>query len=178
MPSFVSALEHVASFAEIWDNPMWLILVLLLWALSGMPGRPVKKQGQPVKSIWWTAAKRAYSRASKSQRIVLGGVATAAVLMSAFNVANSYGFKDWLIFHNLTEIEHVTYVNQEVTLDGFSYRHCVFDHVTFVYNGAPFRIADSTITAPTITSSNKLILSTGWLLHSFRHPEDHPGVPQ
>jgi hypothetical protein len=168
MPNLVSALERVANIAQIWDTPAWLLLVLLLWALSGVPrAKQMNKQGQSVKPSWWGSTKRAYSKAPRLQRIEIGIVATAAILMTAFNVANSYGFKDWIIRNNLTEVEDKSFFSQEVPLDGYSYRHCEFNNVTLVYNGSPFRITDSKIGRIHLYSKDKAIRQTFVLLNDF-----------
>src|SRR5262249_48112704 len=40
-----------------------------------------------------------------------------------------------------------TFQNQDVMLDGYSYTHCIFINVTFVYNGTtPFQMTDSKAT--------------------------------
>lgn len=41
----------------------------------------------------------------------------------------------------IKEIKHHRFINQKVLLDGFEYNDCIFENVTFVYNGtSPIRL--------------------------------------
>lgn len=55
---------------------------------------------------------------------------------------------DWATMKK-TQIEGKTFSNEKVLLDGFSYKNCTFESVTFIYQGdAPFELVNNTFVFP------------------------------
>lgn len=87
----------------------------------------------------------------------------------AVDIADRFG---WLLrlqnYLPLIERSDCVIRNDRITLDGFSYKHCTFEHVTLVYNGGPAVFSFNTMIAPiVITSDNPRILTTISMLNGL-----------
>lgn len=96
---------------------------------------------------------------------------TLVLLSTAFNTwlyleSRSFGGTIRFHFPPKNTIVDANFVNQEVSLDDFTYRDCTFQNVTLVYNGiAPFGLSHNHfIGAPQILTSNDAVAGTVALL--------------
>jgi hypothetical protein len=179
MPRFLTSLDLVANIAQIGATPLWLILVLMIWALPETTrAAQMIKRGQPAKLSWWFALRQTYKKAPKRKRRMMVTVGLLAALLSGFDIANDYGFKDWLIYHNLTEVEQCSYFNEVVTLDGYFYHNCKFDHVTFLYNGGPLRFLNNSVSYSRMVTTDQKILRAQFFISQMQDapaPTPPPG---
>ena len=177
MPTFARSVEIAADLAQLLSSPWAWLLVVLVVLVRGkaLQAQSAGVQGRPS-GLSLTNLPRSW----------LIGAAVAAAVLFAFDVANQFGFKDWLIEKlPLTEVRNQTFRNQEVIVDGNYYSESTFDSVTFVVNGGPFKFANNnTFVGEFHVKSEKAhiqrVLSSADAAHLFKVPltgQGHQLIP-
>lgn len=101
-------------------------------------------------------------------KAILVGLALAGVCY-VIDISDRFGVIDWLKLRTpLTLVEDRTFYNTTVPVDGYSYHHDTFDHVTFIYNGiGKYEFINNNLGSFTLSSHNPQILQELYFLSGF-----------
>jgi hypothetical protein len=80
------------------------------------------------------------------------------------------GFSSWPTSYAPISVIGRTFRSERVLLDGHSYLRCIFENVTFVYNGTtPIQMTLNTISGKTMFASDSPSISMAWMfLETFK----------
>jgi hypothetical protein len=111
---------------------------------------------------------------------ILAMLIIAGIVFSSYNLYTHYNISI-VHFHGnpnkLIEITNQKFSQEKVLLDGHSYQYCIFDKVTFVYNGtAGYGLAHNQVIEPIrISTDNDVVSATMSLLRGLNFiKEDIP----